>query len=318
MGNQFSSKIKLQEKANKSFSSQQIDSSSNASTFSSNQPKLPIEYLYPSNEAEANRQTGQHYLFKHLFQGNFFAPVDAILNQPGSKTLDVGCGSQASWLTDMAMDFPHCEFHGFDIAELSFDEIERLHLPKNLILKRADLFDGFDYEANTFDFVHQRVMYNVYPQDKIPWMFQEILRITKPNGWIEFVEPDIKPKRAGPLFMTFIDAVHQLFKSRLGKYMQGRHLVNLMVEAGFRDVKSDYGSLPCCWGGYIGKLMYENLLVIFRHLGPSIYSSVGLEGDFDERRYEALLDKAFDECVEYQTFINFRWTIGRKVVVSTV
>lgn len=39
--------------------------------------------------------------------------------------------------------------------------------------------------------------------------------------------------------------------------MQGRHLVNLMVEAGFRDVKSDYGSLPCCWGGYIGKLMYE-------------------------------------------------------------
>jgi hypothetical protein len=99
MGNQFSSKIKLQEKANKSFSSQQIDSSSNASTFSSNQPKLPIEYLYPSNEAEANRQSGQHYLFKHLFQGNFFAPVDAILNQPGSKTLDVGCGPQASWLT---------------------------------------------------------------------------------------------------------------------------------------------------------------------------------------------------------------------------
>ncbi len=45
---------------------------------------------------------------------------------------------------------------------------------------------------------------------------------------------------------------------------------------------------------------------------------MGLEGDFDERRYEALLDKAFDECVEYQTFINFRWTIGRKVVVSTV
>ncbi|KAG1276909.1 hypothetical protein G6F65_008903 [Rhizopus arrhizus] len=105
MGNQFSSKIKLQEKANKSFSSQQIDSNSNASTFSSNQPKLPIEYLYPSNEAEVNRQSGQHYLFKHLFQGNFFAPVDAILNQPGSKTLDVGCGPQASWLTGLYFRF---------------------------------------------------------------------------------------------------------------------------------------------------------------------------------------------------------------------
>lgn len=51
--------------------------------------------------------------------------------------------------------------------------------------------------------------------------------------------------------------VQQFLRDRLGHVLQGRNLVNLMIEAGFREVKSDYGSLPLCWGGYIGKLFYE-------------------------------------------------------------
>ncbi|KAG1436661.1 hypothetical protein G6F56_013462 [Rhizopus delemar] len=91
-----------------------------------------------------------------------------------------------------------------------------------------------------------------------------------------------------------------------------------MMDLGIKEIKSDYGSLPCCWGGYIGKLVYENLLAAFRHIGPSLYPFLGLDDEFDEERYDELLDKAFDECAQYQTFINVRWAIGKKVVSSAL
>ncbi|KAG1451941.1 hypothetical protein G6F46_005960 [Rhizopus delemar] len=314
MGNQLSTKKKYQQEksSSKSFSSQ--TDSSHVSTIC--QPKLPIEYIFPLNDAEVTRLHGQHYLFKHLFQGNYFAPIEPILKND-SKVLDIGCGPHAIWMIDMAIDFPECQFYGFDVAEpISLNEVEKLHKPDNCFIERADVFDGFSYEPNAFDFVHQRLMYNVYPHDKIPWMLQEILRVTKPNGWIELVEPDLNPKRAGPLFTTLMKAVNQLVQSRLGKPFQGKDLVNHMVEAGLREIKSDYGSLPCCWGGYIGKLMYEDLLIVFQHYGPHIHEYLDPGSEFDREKYETMIDTAFDECAEYQTFINIRWAYGKKVVSS--
>ncbi|CAO3702590.1 unnamed protein product [Rhizopus stolonifer] len=263
MGNLVSTKLKYQQERVRNFSSQ-IESSSNASTFSSNQPKLPHEYVFPQTEAEAARQSSQHYILKHIFQGNFFAPVEPILSQPDSKTLDIGSGAQATWLTDMACDFSHCEFYGIDISEpVYFDQVDIIHRPINLHIETADLFEGLSHDSNTFDFVHQRLMYSVYPQDKIQWMFQEIIRVTKPNGWIELVEPDISPKRAGPLYTMFSNALKQLLYSRLGKNLKGKNLVGQMMDLGIKEIKSDYGSLPCCWGGYIGKLVYEVYIYIY-------------------------------------------------------
>lgn len=51
---------------------------------------------------------------------------------------------------------------------------------------------------------------------------------------------------------------------------------------------------------------------MFKHIGPTVCEFIGLEGEFNQEAYDALLDSAFDECVEYQTFINTRWACGRK------
>jgi hypothetical protein len=95
MGNQLSTRKKYQQEksSSKSFSSQ-TDSSHVSSIC---QPKLPIEYIFPLNDAEVTRLHGQHYLFKHLFQGNYFAPIEPILKND-SKVLDVGCGPHAIWM----------------------------------------------------------------------------------------------------------------------------------------------------------------------------------------------------------------------------
>lgn len=54
------------------------------------------------------------------------------------------------------------------------------------------------------------------------------------------------------------------------------------------------------------------MLVWFKHLGPSVYEYLELGGEYNEEVYDALLDSAFDECVEYQTYMNIRWVYGRK------
>jgi hypothetical protein len=51
--------------------------------------------------------------------------------------------------------------------------------------------------------------------------------------------------------------VRTYVRDRLGGLFEGCVLAKIMKEAGLVDVRSDYGSLPVCWGGYVGKLVYE-------------------------------------------------------------
>lgn len=60
------------------------------------------------------------------------------------------------------------------------------------------------------------------------------------------------------------------------------------------------------------------MLVMFKHIGPAAYDYLELGGEYNEEAYDALLDSAFDECVQYQTFFNIRWTYGRKPPTTTI
>lgn len=213
MGNQISTKRKRpsSEKKSKTASvsstTRTLTDSYSGSIVSCNQPKFTAE-AFPGTYDEANRQQGEHYMLKHVFQTSYFAPIDDILTRPNSCCLDVACGTHASWIIDIANDFPNCTFHGFDIIQpFSLDQVDiDSHIPNNCILRKQDLFDGFAYPDNTFDFTHQRAMHLVYHSNKLPWVFSEIIRVTKENGWIELVEPDMIPRRAGPIYGKIMSA----------------------------------------------------------------------------------------------------------------
>lgn len=60
----------------------------------------------------------------------------------------------------------------------------------------------------------------------------------------------------------------------------------------------------------------QDLLIVFQHYGPHIHEYLDPGSEFDREKYETMIDTAFDECAEYQTFINIRWAYGKKVVSS--
>lgn len=210
MGNQISTKKSKVIDKRKSFTS------TSKTSFTNIRSSNFILDIYPNTVTEANRQRGEHYLLKYIFQTSHFAPIQDVLSKKESKVLDIGCGSQANWLIDVARDFPESLFFGFDIID-PFDccnenEEPKLHIPKNCMIMKHDLFQGFPYEDGTFDYVHQRMMHLIYSSEKIPWMFQEMLRVTKENGIIELVEPDTIPKKIGPLFKNIFNGGNQLYQ----------------------------------------------------------------------------------------------------------
>jgi SAM-dependent methyltransferase len=101
---------------------------------------------------------------------------------------------------DIANDFPNCKIVGLDAVD------PYCPLEPNCVTVKGDLFARLPFKDNSMDYVHQRMMLVLYPNHSVDTLFKDILRVTKPNGWIEMVEPELNPKSAGPLFAKLFKA----------------------------------------------------------------------------------------------------------------
>ncbi|KAI9023029.1 S-adenosyl-L-methionine-dependent methyltransferase [Phycomyces nitens] len=255
-----------------------------------------------ARQTEEERQHAQHYLFKHVSQSNYFAPIETLLNTEGTRALDIGCGSTGTWILDMAADFTNTMFHGIDNTDSFMPRVEKHpFMPQNCRFDKQDIKNGIPFPNSTFDYIHQRLMYMAYPRSMTGWAIREMKRVLKPGGIIELVEYDLRPHQSGPLFSKLFAA---------GNGFHGNVLGEILRRGEFDQISTDYWSLPVCWGGEVGKIMYMNTLGLCTGLGSQVYEQLDLPGDDLENSYDIFLDKAFDECVEYQTYFNIHWAYG--------
>jgi ubiquinone/menaquinone biosynthesis C-methylase UbiE len=89
-----------------------------------------------------------------------------------------------TWLFDMAEDFPHCHFYGIDVAPVFPQGIK----PSNVTFALANLTEPLPYPDHHFDYIHQRLLLFGLTLPQWDVAMQELLRVLKPGGWIEFVE----------------------------------------------------------------------------------------------------------------------------------
>jgi SAM-dependent methyltransferase len=103
----------------------------------------------------------------------------------------------------LAKKYPKSKFIGIDKRPYFITT----NLPDNLEFHVVDLLDGMPFANDSFDFVHQRFLCSYLSTRQ--WeesVINELLRVTKPLGYLELMETDLTSYSQGPVTKKLCDA----------------------------------------------------------------------------------------------------------------
>ncbi|RUP47552.1 S-adenosyl-L-methionine-dependent methyltransferase [Jimgerdemannia flammicorona] len=262
-------------------------------------------YIFPNDTAEQARLDLQHHLIVFTLGGHYVAPVGNRLEQ-GIKVLETGCGTGV-WAMDMARKYPRSQFTGTDIISVFRDAAERA--PANLRFELADTHAGLPFPDGCFDYVFQRLQVACFRKHEWTRIWDELVRVTKPGGYIELVDVDVSIGGGGPALAEFAGKIRSLLRMRniepeivatFGRELEARGLV---------DVVQDHKTMLVGWGqNEIALAAAENLLAVFKSMKPQTTMALGL-GDTE---YDTMVDKAMAEISENMGLWKIQFTYGTK------
>ena len=140
------------------------------------------DYVLGESEAEISRLNFQHYMFRFAFGTDYSSPIRAPRN-----ILDVASGT-GRWAREMARRFSGANVIGFDINRelLEVSLAEGLEVvPENCVFVPGDALQRFPFEDGSFDFAMARACSSFVPAAQWPQVIGEMIRVTRPGGWIE-------------------------------------------------------------------------------------------------------------------------------------
>jgi ubiquinone/menaquinone biosynthesis C-methylase UbiE len=236
-----------------------------------------VPYVLPKDMGEVSRLDFQHYMMRAALRGNYAAPI----GNPDS-ILDVGCGT-GRWAIEMAMQFPHANVIGIDVVLPSAEEpAEPPARPANHTFLAGNILEGLPFPDRNFAFVHQRYMIGAIPRDQWPPVVRELMRVTRPGGWVELVEAGTS-EGGGPALQT-IDAWVASVLARRGLDIHlGRHLGAFLQEAGARNVTARHVPLPLGgYGGRMGNLVETDYFAAVSAMrAPVVALGISTEQDYE-------------------------------------
>ncbi|CAG8577341.1 1967_t:CDS:2 [Funneliformis caledonium] len=175
------------------------------------QKKFEEEERYLASDVDfVGKNYSYHFIKSHLFQSNFSAPIEDRLIQGGCKVLDVACGS-GTWLLDLSTNYENSHFSGLDFQAIYPQEIK----PPNLDFIKADILDGLPFPDNEFDFVHQDTLTYDLQRNQWDFVLSELIRITKPGGFIEITELYFSYSDLGPILYKLLNGLRMHLKKQM-------------------------------------------------------------------------------------------------------
>ncbi|KAL0139208.1 hypothetical protein V8B55DRAFT_1521864 [Mucor lusitanicus] len=161
---------------------------------------------------------------------------------------------------------------------------------KRTLLHNLDFYQAnvvsakLPFADNHFDFVKQRLR-----------VMAELVRVTKPGGYIELLEIDYNTHNLGPNGRKWERDLIEA--TRLKRQMEpriARHLPDLLKTVGLIDVSSKLVSIPLgSWGLDLGELWKQNMEKFADSTAPLLSKLAGVSVSEYRRQWHSLIDEAF-------------------------
>lgn len=249
-----------------------------------------LPYPLPKDMGEISRLDFQHYLLRAGIGANYIAPI----GYPAA-ILDVGSGS-GRWAMEMAATFPQARVIGMDLVPPAVDEATILghgldQRPPNYSFAPGNILEGLPFPDASFDFVHQRLLITAVPKDRWPAVIGELVRVTRPGGWVELAECGV-PEDGGPGFMGLWGTWIEFLMARGVDFTLGHSIGQMLADGGLSQVNQRVLYFPMGnWGGRIGRASATDCLAV----GKALRAGVIAAGVVPEADYDRLYARAEGE-----------------------
>ncbi len=250
-------------------------------------------YVLPSDDKEINRLDFQHYMLRYTLRGNYAAPIET----PHS-ILDVGSGT-GRWAIEMARLFPNANVIGTDIAPPNPDQAppDEAARPDNYAFIQGNILEGLPFADGAFDFTHMRLLLFAIPEARWPDVTRELVRVTRPGGWIEMVETGPQ-QHGGPAMDQVVDWITQASVRRGINPLLGPHIGEFLRSAGAVNVAGRTIALPVgAYGGRVGRLAETDVMGVLAGVKGLVASqNIATPDDYDRAAQVARTDLNRYKC----------------------
>lgn len=286
-------------------------------TVPSQSPNCNAPYYLPSTNEDIDRLQMQHFLFQHLWQSNYSAPIQQQLKEHKMRVLDAGCGP-GTWLLEMASGNQTVDFYGVDIQPVFPTEIK----PANLKFYVADLTDSVPFENQYFDYVRISLLNWCLSADEWPVVLKEMFRVLRPGGWLEIAEVDQTRFVDGPNLGLLTKIFAELSAQRKVIPNVSEHLPSFLAlffpSTPIHHDTQNFFLGPR--GGKIGNIYLEQINMFMMHsVGPHIRKTANMTDEEYVRFWKGCVKEL--EEVDYDIKCSRFWvqreleTTDRKSVV---
>ncbi|KAL8782129.1 MAG: hypothetical protein Q9213_005663 [Squamulea squamosa] len=282
-----------------------------------------VDYVFTRDYVDNNRINLQHYLWTELFGYHIHPKIST--KDPHLKIADIGTGtalvkgggmaSQSShisriWITDLSARLPQSvRLDGLDISSHAVPT--PTWLPSNVTIRHWDVKAKVpDDLVRYYDIVHIRNFSFVLPNDEVQSVCENLIKLIKPGGYLQWAEPDVasfRIEKAHPAAET--KALTQLLELSQGQDARLSptwvpHLATTFTKGGLVDVESDVRDAP----QHLALAMHECNLSIHELIARKTHN------ESVAKKLAGLMPDIASETRKGACWAFTRWTvIGRKV-----
>jgi SAM-dependent methyltransferase len=252
-----------------------------------------VTSVLPKDFPEHNRLDFQHYLLYAVLGTHAAAPVEKQIRH----ILDVATGT-GRWAHEMARTFPNAQVIGLDMEE----PVNPIEGPDNYIFLQGNLFAGLPFPDHTFEYVHQRFLVLALPAKQWPFIISELVRVTRPGGYVELVEGGGNFLHSGPTttqLKQWWDVASRMNGIDVSLMAQ---LPLLLRNGGLHAIRYQTYRVPVGEaGGRVGKMLQQDILASLPGLKSFICKNASVSPEHFDRLVTALPGewKTMKTCYDY-------------------